>query len=135
MGMGSQQARKQAEQHKSLQRWELKKEQAQTFSPRVKQVSGSFNKASAAVLKLLAFACLFCPIVLSLAAYVGKAERKITWIACLLSYMTLNKLLNPQVSVKRSINWGPTTYLEVRVRINCYEPYKLTSTVPGGPLL
>lgn len=39
-------------QHRSLRRWQLKKEAAQTFSPRVKQVSGSSDNASAAVREL-----------------------------------------------------------------------------------
>lgn len=97
-------------QHRSLQRWQLKKEQAQTFSLCVKDVSGSLNKVNASVIKLMhsllsPCICLFCLSVLSLAAYVGVVERQITRLVCLLSYMTLNKLLNPQASVIHSVNW------------------------------
>lgn len=77
----------------------------------------------------------FALVVLSLAAYVEIVERKISWCVCVLSSKTLNGLLNPQASVIQSVNWGPSTYPEVRVRINWYEPHKLTSMVPGGPLL
>lgn len=87
----------------------MKKEQAQTqtFSPFVKQISGSFNNTSAAVIELIMqFACLFCPTFFQWLLLWGSGNKDP--LVCLLSYMTLNKLLilNPQVAVIWSVIWG-----------------------------